>query len=117
MVGSKSGVGSLLLQDYPRLMLWHCANHRLELSVNDTVKESSGANPFKIFMDRLYSPYSKSQKNEQELKQCTSELAELLKVGRVLDTRRAVSLRSVKAIWKSYGKLASHFSSERASKD
>jgi hypothetical protein len=116
MTGHKSGVGALLQVKYPDLVLWHCANHRLELSVGDTVKEVAGVNPFKIFMDSLYSLYHQSPKLQGELKQISEDLdSELSKLGRVLDTRWAASsLRSVQAVHKSYTALATHFSGEHS---
>jgi len=32
MVGTRSGVASMLLQRFPQLVGWHCSNHRLELA-------------------------------------------------------------------------------------
>ncbi|KAF3849538.1 hypothetical protein F7725_019257 [Dissostichus mawsoni] len=34
MLGVKSGVGKLLQDDFPGIILWHCLNHRLELAVD-----------------------------------------------------------------------------------
>ena len=31
MLGTKSGVGKLLEDKFPDVILWHCLNHRLEL--------------------------------------------------------------------------------------
>jgi len=44
MLGKMSGVGQTLLEKYPRIILWHCLNHRLEFSVGDTISEVHGAN-------------------------------------------------------------------------
>ena len=33
MLGTKSGVGKLLKDKFPDIILWHCLNHRLELAV------------------------------------------------------------------------------------
>lgn len=115
MTGNKSGVGVLLLEMFPNLLLWHCANHRLELAVHDAVSEVAGSNPFKIFVDNLYSLYSKSPKLQQELKECAASLGtQLLKIGKVLDTRWAASsLRTVKAVWMSFNPLVDHFMKKR----
>ena len=67
MLGRTGGVAARLLELFPGLIVWHCFAHRLELSVGDTVKEISGINSFKIFMDKLYSIYSMSTKNRVEL--------------------------------------------------
>lgn len=112
MTGTKSGVGLLLLKKYPNIILWHCANHRLELAVNDSVNEVAGINHFKCFMDTIYALYSQSPKLQHELKDCARALdVELCKIGKVLDTRwSASSLRSVKAVWRSFPALVDHFS-------
>ena len=113
MTGKKSGVGKLFLDTFPNLILWHCSNHRLELSVGDVANEVSGINPFKMFMDSLYALYSQSPKNQQALKDCALDLDVVFrKLGRVLGTRWAASsLRAAKAIWQCYPALAAHFAS------
>lgn len=118
MTGTKSGVGTLLLEKFPDLLLWHCANHRLELAVNDAIDEVSGINPFKIFIDSLYSLYSQSPKLQQELKECAASVdGELRKIGRVLDTRwSASSLRTVRAVWTSYESLLTQFQAKQSAK-
>lgn len=119
MLGKDAGVDRLLQNQFPKLFVWHCVAHRLELSVHDTVKEVAGVNNFKLFIDKLYSLYSTSPKNQAELRQCASDLeVQLLSIGiQVLDTRWvASSLRTVRAIWQhSYAALYNHFLS--ASKD
>lgn len=54
MLGRKTGVGTLLKNDFPNIITWHCCNHRLELAVNDTLKEVSGLNHFQILIEKLY---------------------------------------------------------------
>ena len=54
------------------LVVYHCSNHRLEFSVGDTVDE--GSNNFKSFIDKLYSLYHASPKNQRELKDYCSVL-------------------------------------------
>lgn len=111
MLGSKSGVKKLLKEKFPSVLVWHCANHRLELSVGDTVKQVSGTNRFKAFIDKLYVVYHSSPKNCRELQICAHLLeAELLKIGRMLSTRWvASSYRSVSAVWEDYEVLVQHF--------
>jgi 3-dehydroquinate dehydratase len=41
MFGSRGGVKKLLKEKFPSIILWHCANHRLELAVHDAVKRVS----------------------------------------------------------------------------
>lgn len=117
MLGKEAGVGKLLQNKFPRIFVWHCVAHRLELSVHDTAKEVTGVNNFKSFVDKLYSLYSMSPKNQVELRQVASDLeVQLLSIGRVLDTRWvASSMRTVRAVWQSYAALYQHFVS--ASKD
>lgn len=43
-------------------------NHRLELAVNDWVKDVNVTNYFKAFIDSLYVLYDASPKNQNELK-------------------------------------------------
>lgn len=111
MLGKNAGVAALLLIKYPRLIIWHCFAHRLELSVSDTLNEVHGTNNFKIFMDKLYSVYSLSPKNQNELKDCAAGLdVQLLKIGKILDTRWvSSSVRTVKAVWESFSALHGHF--------
>lgn len=104
MLGKKAGVGKLMQNKFPKLFVWHCVAHRLELSVHDTMKEVAGINNFKIFIDKLYALYHTSPKNQVELRQCATELdVQLLYIGKMLDTRWvASSLRTVRAVWQSF---------------
>jgi hypothetical protein len=38
------------------IIIWHCANHRLELTIHDAVRSVSGINRFKSFIDKAYVP-------------------------------------------------------------
>lgn len=111
MLGHKSGVVAKLKCSFPRLISWHCFNHRLELSVSDAVKCCTEINHFKAFFDALYSLYSMSPKCQRELAECASELnVELNRIGRILDVRWvASSYRTVRAVWRSYEALHCHF--------
>ena len=97
MLGCKSGVKRLLIDKFPSVIVWHFANHRLELSVADTVKVISWINRFKSFLDKLYHA---SPKNSRELHSCAEILeVELLKIGRVLSKQWvSSSFRSVFAV-------------------
>ena len=85
MLRRKSGLKKLLTEKFPSVIFWHCANHRLELSVGDTVKKVLGVNRFKSFLDKLFVLYHASPKNSRELQLC-AKLSEvqLLKIGRIL---------------------------------
>jgi len=85
---------------YPLIFSWHCLNHRLELAVNDIMKDLNSINHFKSFIDSLYVLYNNSPKNTNEIKEVCNELNIIfVKVGRVLDTRWvASSWRAVNAV-------------------
>ncbi|XP_065645604.1 E3 SUMO-protein ligase KIAA1586-like [Hydra vulgaris] len=90
---------------------WHCANHRLELSVGDTIREILSINRFKSFLDKLYVMYHATPKNRRELRSCAELLnIQLLKIGRILNARWVSSrFRSVFAVWENYEALVKHF--------
>lgn len=111
MIGSRSGVATRLRIKYPQLFVWHCLNHRLELSVGDVLREVTEVNHFQSFMDSLYSIYSKSPKNQQQVREISIELdSELMKIGRVFSIRWiSSSYRTVSAVWRSFQSLNKHF--------
>jgi hypothetical protein len=74
MTGIKSGVARLLGEKFPKVIPWHCLNHRLELAVGDSADEVQGVSHFRIFMDSLYSLYSCSPKAQKQLETQASEL-------------------------------------------
>lgn len=69
MIGKDSGVATRLTIILPKLIICHCSYHRLELAVSDVVNEVAVINHFKIFIDKLYSLYHQSPKNQNELRQ------------------------------------------------
>uniref|UniRef100_A0A3B3QYV9 DUF4371 domain-containing protein n=1 Tax=Paramormyrops kingsleyae TaxID=1676925 RepID=A0A3B3QYV9_9TELE len=111
MLGVKSGVGKLLQDDFPDIILWHCLNHRLELAVDQALDATGGTKDVQAFLDTLYSLYSQSPKNMRELSECAHNLhITLRRIGRVFTVRWvASSRRAVDAIWHSYAALAQHF--------
>jgi len=68
LLGKKNGVSKRLKDKYLLIFSWHCMNHRLELAVNDSVKDVTATNNFKAFLDRLHALYNRSPKNQNELK-------------------------------------------------
>ena len=111
MLGCKSVLKKLLSERFPSIIVWHCANHGLELAVGDAVKKTSEINRFKSFIDKLYVIYHASPKNSRELHLCAELLgAELLQIGRILSTRWvSSSLRTVLAVWNNFESLVYHF--------
>ena len=88
MLGKNSSVSTKLLAKYPNIIVWHCLNHRLELSIHDAITEVTAINHFHHFFDKLYSLYSRSPKNQRELRECCQDLdAQIQRIGRILDTR------------------------------
>jgi hypothetical protein len=105
-------VESLNYQDEFRpVIVWHCANHKLELSVADTVKTAAGINRFRAFIDKPYVIYHASPRNSRELHECAKLLEiQQLKIGRILSTRWvASSFRSILAVWENFEALVRHF--------
>ena len=120
MLGTKSGVGKLLKDKFPDIILWHCLSglyHILELAVGIALEIIGGANHFQSFLEHFYSLYSQSPKNKRELDQCSHDLQTTLKrIGKVFTIRWvALSLRAVSAVWHSFPALAQHF--DKASND
>ena len=111
MLGHKNGVYAALKSMFPKVIGWHCWNHRLELAVNDAVKNCTEINHFKMLMDKLYSIFSMSPKHQRSLVACAAELSvSLRRIGRILDVRWvASSFRTVNAVWSSYEALVKYF--------
>ena len=85
MFGCLSGVATLLKNMYPRIVIWHCLNHRLELSVSDTIENMKSINHFESFMGKLYTSFSRSSKNQGQLRAQAAKLeTEILKIGKIL---------------------------------
>lgn len=111
LVGTTSGVGELMKEKYPQLVVWRCASHRLELLAGEVSKEVTGMNQLTVFFDKLFATYHASPRNRRELGDCAPELeGRLLKVGKILEVDWvASSVTSVHALWNSYAVLSKHF--------
>ena len=85
MLGRNSGVGTRLKNDYPNIILWHYLNHRLHLILNDSVNDIKQVNHFKIFMNKIYTIFHQSNKNQMQLFKISEMFGQqILKIGRVL---------------------------------
>ncbi|KAK3910136.1 E3 SUMO-protein ligase KIAA1586 [Frankliniella fusca] len=114
MLGKLSGVGVRLKAKFPLNMIWHCLNHRLELSVDDTLKDMNAVNSFKKLMDKMYKHFSQSTKNLQELESVAAELCtQLLRIGRILGCRWvASSFQTIKSVWTAHRPSFVYFNTE-----
>ena len=82
MLGRNSGVGTTLKNDYPNIILWHCLNHRLQLILDDSVNDIEQVDHFKIFMDKIYTIFHQSNKNQMQLFKISEMLGQqILKIG------------------------------------
>ena len=113
MLGRNSGVGTRFQENFPKIVIWYCLNHRLQLVLDDSVNDIKQVNHFKIFMDKMYRIFHKSNKNQAELFNISQELGQqMLKIGRVLGPRWAsCSLKSALAVWRTYPALYRYFTS------
>ena len=113
MLSSNSVVGTRLQENFPKIVIWYCLNHRLQLVLDDSVNDIKQVNHCKIFMDKMYTIFHKSNKNQAELFNISQELGQqMLKIGRVLGPRWAsCSLRSALAVWCTHPALYRYFTS------
>ena len=114
MLGKTSLVAVKLKNDFLDIVVWHCLNHRLQLSLDDSVKQINRVNHFKTFMDKLYCIFHQSNKNQTMLFEISDELGlQITKIGRVLGPRwAACSLRAAMAVWRAYPALYNFFESD-----
>ncbi|XP_029444218.1 E3 SUMO-protein ligase KIAA1586 homolog [Rhinatrema bivittatum] len=114
ILGHISGVDTNLTrpENYPDLVVWHCCTHRLEQVVAATLETLPGFDIIQVFMDKLYTLYHASSKNQEELQSWAEGLASIiLALDHILDIKwSASSNRAVKAIWGLYPALHAHFS-------
>uniref|UniRef100_A0A2K6UXD6 KIAA1586 n=1 Tax=Saimiri boliviensis boliviensis TaxID=39432 RepID=A0A2K6UXD6_SAIBB len=113
ILGRKSGVTTKLLENFPEIIIWNCLNHRLQLSLDDSISEIKQINHLKIFLDKIYSVYHQPNKNQTKLLGTVAkELeTEIIKIGRVMGPKwAACRLQAATAIWHAYPVLYVHFS-------
>jgi hypothetical protein len=83
----------------PDLVTFHCMNHKLELGVHAAVTSTNAVSRLRLFMDTLYSFYSRSPRNSNcRLLESASEVlgTELKRIGKNFDVRwLSSSFRSV----------------------
>ena len=86
------------------------------MSIGDAIAEVNGINHFQTFMDKLYSVYIQSAKNQREIEVCAANIGnEFNKIGRIFNVRWvATSFRTVSAVWQNFEFLCNRF--ENASK-
>ncbi|XP_070599993.1 E3 SUMO-protein ligase KIAA1586 homolog [Erythrolamprus reginae] len=113
MLGRKSGVSRRIAKEFPNIVIWHCLNYRLQLVLDDSIKEIKQVNHFKTFIDKIYTIFHQSNRNQIELNKISEQLGiEIIKIGSVLGPRwAACSLRSTLAVWHAYPVLHHCFQS------
>lgn len=111
MMGSVSGVATLLQTRFKGIHVFHCMAHRLELAVKRAVDTVNAASHFRDVVDGIYKIYSMSPKNQREINEIASESGTyLLKVRKVFDVRWVFSsFSAVKALLRNYAALHDHF--------
>ena len=109
--GKKSGVGALFVDKYPKIIVWHCLAHRLELSIGDAKASFEQFNNIVGVLNIIYAFYSQSPKNTEEIKDISKELGTVFKkIGKVFTIRWAASsLATVNAVLKNLESLKTHF--------
>ncbi|XP_032071165.1 E3 SUMO-protein ligase KIAA1586-like [Thamnophis elegans] len=111
MLERKSGVSARIAQDFPNIVIWYCLSHRLQLVLDDAIREVKQINHFKIFLDKILTTFQKFCKSQNDLFQISEQLGiEIVKIGRVLGPRwAACSLRATIAVWRAYPALHQFF--------
>jgi len=117
MTGVHHGLGQLMKRDFQSLFTIHCQAHRLELAVNQAVHSVNSISHFQMFLDSLYSLYSRSPKSQRELEAAANDVGiELLRVGRMFDVRWVFSsFQAVKALWRDFPALRKHLNDSASS--
>ena len=88
MLENKLGVATLLLNEFPNIVVSHSSNHRLQPAVGDTNNEVTGINNFQSFINKLCTTYHASPKNKRELRLCAAGVeSQLLAIEGIVDVR------------------------------
>lgn len=114
MLGKNSGVAARLKKDFPNVLVWHCMAHRVQLALDDAIKEINGINVLQKFLDNLYAFYHRSPKRQAELS-CIADSIDLdiIQICRAFGPRRAsFSYKACFAVFNNYAALFKHFSTE-----
>lgn len=74
LLGKKNGEAKRLKDRYPSILNWHGMNHKLELAINDSVRNVNVTNHFKTSIDSLYVLYNSTPKNQNGLKVVCNDL-------------------------------------------
>jgi len=111
MMGKYQGVASLLKGKFPKIQVFHCMAHRLELAVKNAVDDVNAVSQFSILVDSIYKVYSMSPKNQRQLDIIAQNTAvHLNKVQKGFDLRCVFSsFTAVKSLLRDYPALHSHF--------
>lgn len=87
------------------------------MSLDDSISEIKQVNHFKLFLDKIYSIYHQSNKNQNKLLETVAKdlEIEIIKIGRVMGPRwAACSLQAATAVWHAYPVLYMHFSNSHS---
>ena len=109
--GNKSGVGKLFANKYPKIVVWHCLAHRLELSIGDAKSCFRQFDELVSILKSIYAFYSMSPKNTIEIQEISNDLGVTFKkIGKVFTIRWAASsLSTVNAVLNNLEALKKHF--------
>ena len=86
------------------LLTFHCMNHKLELAVHDAVLITTKVSRLRMFIDFLFSYYSRSPDHCRMVYSVSETLGtEIRKIGKIVDVRwLSSSYRSIDAVYDSY---------------
>ncbi|KAJ8871502.1 hypothetical protein PR048_027824 [Dryococelus australis] len=104
MLGKHSAVAQKCLYQYP--------NRYNNSALYESPTDWRSVNHFHIYMDKLYTLFSRSPMNQRQLAECAAELDQVMnKIDRILSTRWLASLfQTVSAVQFGYSSLFNNFS-------